>query len=109
MVTYEISSVVDAALYAAFERYMTERHIPDVLATGHFSSAAFCRDGHDYLIRYEVQDQATLDQYLNEDAEVLRVDVLANFPSGVQMSRRVWEVIAAFSPPLGRPSILLIS
>ena len=39
MVTYEITAIVRANLCDAYEKYMTERHIPDVLQTGAFAGA----------------------------------------------------------------------
>lgn len=36
MVTYEITATVRADLCDAYEKYMAERHIPDVLDTGAF-------------------------------------------------------------------------
>lgn len=98
MVTYEITAVVDGRLADEYERYMKDRHIPDLLATGHFASAAFSRSGDRYRIRYEAHDQAALDKYLAEHAKRLRRDLQQHFPTGVEFSREIWEVLGRFGP-----------
>jgi Domain of unknown function (DUF4286) len=96
MVTYEITAVVDPALTGAYEAYMVDRHIPDVLATGHFTSAGLSRNGSRYRIRYEAASQAELDVYLSENAPALRDDRLRHFPTGVELTREIWQIIAGF-------------
>jgi hypothetical protein len=98
-VTYEITAVVDASLTGEYERYMTTRHIPDLLATGFFESATLARSGDRYRIRYRALDQSALDQYLDRDAPRLRADFHEHFPTGVELSREVWELIDEFKAP----------
>ena len=40
MVTYEVTTTVDPRLVEAYERFMRQVHIPDLLATGCFHGAA---------------------------------------------------------------------
>jgi len=42
-VVYEVTAVVEHDLAEEWERYMRERHIPDVLATGWFTRATLVR------------------------------------------------------------------
>ncbi len=92
MVIYEITAVVRADLIEEYETYMRGRHIPDLLATGYFSGAAFALSGENrFRIRYEADSQKALDDYLEKDAERLRADFLAHFPKGIELSREVWE------------------
>ena len=94
MVIYEITAIVWADLIEDYEKYMRERHIPDLLATGYFSGAALTRSTEGrYRIQYYARDQAALDGYLASDAERLRADFLAHFPEGAEVSREVWEVL----------------
>lgn len=94
MVIYEITVTARAELVREYEKYMRERHIPDLLATGYFRGAYFTRAPENrYRIRYEAFDQAALDEYLKTDAPRLRDDFLAHFPEGVELSREVWEVL----------------
>ena len=94
MVIYEITAVVRVELIEEYEKYMRERHIPDLLATGYFSGADFARSAENrYRIRYGAPDKAALDAYLNTQAERLRADFLAHFPEGVELTREVWQVL----------------
>ena len=91
MVTYEVSAVVRADLADAYEKYM-KPHIVAVLATGCFVGATFDRAaGHKYRARYQAKDQQSVDKYLAEHTERLRTDFARHFPSGVDLSREVWQ------------------
>ena len=94
MVIYEITAVVQAEFVEEYEKYMRERHIPDVLATGYFREAYFTSSAENrYRIQYHSHDQKALDEYLENDAEHLRADFLAHFPEGVELSREAWDVL----------------
>ena len=94
MVTYEITAEVREDLVPAYEAYMRGRHIPDLLATGHFFAASFSRTGAGrYRVRYEAHDGAALEQYLAEHAPQLRSHFDAHFPEGVRLEREVWAVL----------------
>ena len=72
-VVYEVTAVVEHDIAEGWERYMRERHIPDVLASGWFTRASFARaTGGRYLIRYHLASRSDLDRYLNEAAPALR-------------------------------------
>ena len=93
-VIYEITAVVRADLVEKYEKYMRERHIPDLLETGCFRAAYFTRsEGNRYRIHYEAHDEDALDRYLKSDAKRLRADFFDHFPEGVELSRNVWEVL----------------
>lgn len=94
MVIYEITAVVRAELIEDYEKYMCERHIPDLIETGYFRGAKFTRSGENrYRIQYEAHNQNSLDEYLKTQAERLRADFNAHFPEGVEVSRENWEVL----------------
>ena len=60
MVTYEVTAEVRTDLDAAYESYMRERHVPDVLATGHFLAANLARSAPGrFRIRYEARAEVT--------------------------------------------------
>ena len=97
MVTYEITATVRADLSAAYEKYMTERHIPDVLQTGAFSGASFSRTSPGrYRIRYETHSRVALDRYLKDNAAMLRAHFTETFPDGVELTREEWDIIATW-------------
>lgn len=94
MLIYEITAFVESHLVAEYEAYMAGKHIPDILATGYFTGASFCKTGEkNYRILYEAPGREKLDEYFEKAAPALRADFLENFPSGVILTREVWEVI----------------
>lgn len=97
MMLYEVTAEVDAAILDAFERYMVEQHVPDLLATGCFTGARVCRDsGNRLRMSYEAPDQASLQRYLDHHAPALRADVAAHFPAGITLVRAEWSMVRAW-------------
>jgi hypothetical protein len=100
MIIYEITATVAPDLVVEYERYMQEHHIPALLATGCFRSAAFtCSDGGRYRMRYDARDEADLARYLATHAERLRAEFSGRFPAGIELSREVWTVRRAWPAP----------
>jgi hypothetical protein len=97
MVTYEVTTLVPPHLVEAYERYMRERHIPEILNTGCFKGAVLTRSAPGrYRIRYEARNDGDLERYLAEHAPRLRADFGAHFPDGVTVSREVWVAVQAW-------------
>jgi len=96
MLIYEITAAVDKELVATYEKYMTERHIPDLLATGHFAAAFFAKSGNVYRIGYHADTREQFDAYIETHAERLRADFAAHFPTGVEVERQILEIIELF-------------
>ena len=70
-ITYEITASVAHDLCTEYERYMIERHIPDLIWTGAFEGVTLSRSKPGrYRIRYEARGREALDQYLNS----MRID-----------------------------------
>jgi hypothetical protein len=96
-ITYEITANVEPEFAAEYERYMVDRHIPDLMATEQFASAVIGRSGEGrYRIRYEAKNREALDAYLRDHAPRLREHFYQTFPTGVELSREEWETIADF-------------
>ncbi|MEZ5426991.1 MAG: DUF4286 family protein [Pyrinomonadaceae bacterium] len=94
MMIYEITAAVRAAMIEKFERFMRDRHIPDLMATGHFKSAEMARiSAGNYRIRYLATDRGVLEEYFHNHGERLRRDFTENFPDGVEISRQILEVL----------------
>jgi hypothetical protein len=97
MVTYEITATVRADLIDAYERFMRERHIPDLLATGHFAAASLGRSGPGrYRIRYEAKSREALDRYIAEHAPRLRAHLQSELPEGVDVAREEWDILESW-------------
>jgi hypothetical protein len=96
---YEVTAVVELELAEGWERYMRERHIPDVLATGCFTGASLARaSGGRYLIRYHLASGADLERYLAQAAPALRAEFAARYPGGVALTRETWETVQEWAP-----------
>ena len=94
MVIYEVTAKVGSHLADDYEQYMRNQHIPDILRTGLFLSASFAFTGDGlYQVRYQAENRASLDQYLDERADLFRSDFRSRFPSGVELTRREWSLI----------------
>jgi Domain of unknown function (DUF4286) len=94
MLSYEITALVATELIENYEKYMAEKHIPDLLSTGFFCGAIFSRSTVGcYRIQYQVRHQTALDAYLINQAPRLRADFNAHFPTGVEVLRENWEVL----------------
>lgn len=81
MYIYNVTINVEDEIHDAWFEWMKNKHIPDMLATGKFLEAKMSRvmvqeekGGTTYSIQYGLQDKATLEAYLQEDAERLRSD-----------------------------------
>lgn len=97
MLIYEVTVKVRADLAEKFEKYMREKHISEVLATGFFLGARFLRTAENiYRTQYEAKDEKALGKYLQTSAAQLRDDFLSHFPDGVEVSRANWEVLQNF-------------
>jgi hypothetical protein len=95
MLSYEVTiHVDDPALTAAFEQYMREKHVAEVVATGCFVDGRFEQSAPGvYRSRYTVRSQEDLDRYLAEHAPRLRDDFQQHFPAGMRLSRAVWNEV----------------
>lgn len=99
MLIYEVTATVEAGLVADYERYMTEQHIPELLATGYFAAAFFAKNDGRYRIGYHADSQELFDAYIANDAERLREDFAKHFPTGIEVSRQVLDIVGLFPAP----------
>ena len=100
MVLYEVTAIPDDEVREDYERYMREKHVADVLATGAFVEAHFARNADGaYRATYIAAERSALDRYLESDAPRLRADFAMHFPSGIQLSRDILEVVQAWPAP----------
>ena len=101
MIIYEITAIVEAEQIEAYEKYMRERHIPDLMATRYFHAAYFTRtlENH-YRIQCHAPSEDVLREYLKNEAERLRADFNRHFPRGIELSREVWIIVDAWKTDL---------
>jgi Domain of unknown function (DUF4286) len=100
MLVYEVTATVDEALREAYERYMLEEHIDDVVQSGGFANALFTTSAPGrYRIFYFIESQEKLDAYLERHAPRTRAHFMSRFPEGIQLSREVWTQRTAAPRP----------
>jgi Domain of unknown function (DUF4286) len=103
MIIYEVTTDVEPARIAAYEAYMRDTHIPDVLRTGCFVRASIAQSipGR-YRIRYVATDMDVLDRYLGEHSQQFRDDFAAHLGAEVKVSREVWSELQHWEGGSGR-------
>lgn len=91
MIIYEVTTDVTPEGVAAYEAFMRDKHIPEVLATGCFLSATIARSmpGR-YRISYRARNMDVLDRYLGTHAQQFRADFATELGANVKVSREVW-------------------
>lgn len=93
-IRYEVTLDVPAERAEAIVRYMRERHIPEILATGCFVRIRFDRAGDTrYRTTYEAVSRADFERYLKEHAEAFRGHFREHVGEDVVPSRDVWEEV----------------
>ncbi len=98
MLIYEVRVDVPAETAEAFSGYMRGKHLPEIQATGCFSSIAFERASPTrFRTAYRADRREDLDRYLSEHAPAFRKDFLDHFPGGgCLVQRDVWETLETF-------------
>jgi len=98
-VRYEVTLDVPAERAEAIERYMRERHIPDILATGCFRSVRLERASETRVrTSYEAATRMDFERYLKEHAERFRTHFWEHVGQGVVPLRELWEEVATYHP-----------
>jgi len=98
MIVYEVTATVADEHRAEYERYIRDRHIPDLMKTGCFDGAAIERSAQGrYRVRYIAPSRDELDRYMTDHAPRLRADFVEHFPSGADLSREEWIVLETFA------------
>jgi phosphoribosylamine-glycine ligase len=83
--------------------WMQHKHIPEILATGKFSSARMVRvlieeemGGVTYSVQYATDSKETLEKYYQEDAPAFREEGLKLFGDKMLAFRTELELIADY-------------
>ena len=82
MIIYNVTTNIHESVHDQWLSWMKETHIPDVLATGKFTSAKLVRvlveeemGGKTYAVQFFTDSKETLQKYYEEDAPKLREEV----------------------------------
>ena len=103
MIIYNVTSNIDELVHEKWLEWIKE-HIPQVLATGHFTEAKLTKvlveeehDGVTYSIQYRAKSREALKAYYKNDADMLRQDVLKHFGDKVLSFRTELEIIDEYT------------
>ena len=101
MIIYNITINIHESVHDQWFRWMQDKHIDDMLATGKFTSARMVKvlveeemGGTTYSVQFTTPDVGTLNQYYNEDAPKLRAESQRLFGDKMLAFRTELEVIS---------------
>lgn len=101
MYIYNVTTNIDESVHHAWLQWVQETHIPEMLATGKFSSAKMCKvlieedmGGVTYSVQYTTADKETLKKYYTEDAPRLHEEVSKRFAGKFVSFRTELEIIS---------------
>ncbi len=107
---YAVKVEVDPVDESVWDEWNTKQHIPDVLMQPGFIRATKYKidseaEWPQYMILYELDSRAALDNYLKGDAVIrLRADHFSRFGSSTRLSRMLLTPIAAVEKDKPAPS-----
>ncbi len=93
MIYYEVTLECSESTAPALEQWMRNRHIPNMLATECFATIHFDRSDGRFRTVYQAVNRQDFDRYLADHAPRLREHFQKKFPSGVVVSREMWEQV----------------
>ena len=101
MIIYNVTTNIHESVHSQWLLWMQQKHIPEVLATGKFSSVRIVRvlieeemGGTTYSVQYTTDSKATLEKYYQEDAPKLRDEALQLFGDKMLSFRTELELIS---------------
>ncbi len=103
MILYNVTTNIDESIHHQWLQWMQQIHIPEVLATGKFSSARLVKvlveeemGGLTYAIQYTTDSKATLQRYYDDDAPRLREEGSRLFGDKMLAFRTELEFVSEF-------------
>ncbi len=101
MIIYNVTTNIHESVHDQWLHWMQQKHIPEILATGKFSTARLVKvlveeemGGITYSVQYTTDSKATLDKYYIEDAPKLRDEALQLFGDKMLAFRTELELIS---------------
>jgi Domain of unknown function (DUF4286) len=103
MIIYNVTINIHESVHDQWMRWMQEKHIAEVLATGKFTSARLVKvlveeemGGTTYSIQYTTDSKETLERYYQEDAPRLREEGQRLFGEKMLAFRTELELISDY-------------
>jgi hypothetical protein len=105
MISYNVTVKIDHSAHEDWYSWMTEHHIPDVMATGLFLEYRMSRmlgleddDGYTYSIQYYLENMDFLQRYQNEFAEKLQAEHSERYANKFVAFRTLMVVVDRSKP-----------
>lgn len=102
MILYNVTVSIDATIGDEWLAYMREKHIPEIMETGHFLEARICRvngeeeGGVTYATTYLCESQEVFDLYEANHAGELRKEFNAKWAGKFAAFRTFLNVVEEF-------------
>ena len=99
MIMYNVTVMVEESLSNDWLDWMNQTHIPDVMATGFFTSSKVCRvlaheeGGVTYAIQYVVKNRQAYDEYQALHAPQLQAQHAERFGAQTAAFRTLLEIL----------------
>ena len=101
MILYNVTINIHESVHDQWMKWMQEKHINDMLATGKFSSARMVKvlveedmGGTTYSVQFTTDSKETLQRYYDEDAPKLRAESASLFGDKMLAFRTDLELIS---------------
>lgn len=101
MIIYNVTTNIHESVHEQWLVWMQEKHIPEILATGKFSSARLVKvlieeemGGTTYSVQFVTDSRETLEKYYREDAPAFRQEALQLFADKMLSFRTELELIS---------------
>ena len=103
MILYNVTINIDDSVREEWLKWMTEKHIPEMLETGKFTEAKIVKvliveemGGTTYSIQYHTESKEMLERYYEEDAPRMRQEGIQLFGDKMVAFRTELELIKEF-------------
>lgn len=102
MIIYEVSLTVANEILVAYEAWI-KTHIQEMLQFKGFINATLAKDleAKDKAtllsVRYVLQDEKSLQDYLNEHAHIMREQAIKKFSNQFSAVRKIYHLIESFA------------
>lgn len=99
MIIYNVTINIDDDVHDEWIQWMKSKHIPDVVATGCFSSGTMFKllvdehSGTSYSVQYRAPNMEAINRYLENFAQQMRGDAEKNFGGKFTAFRTLLEEI----------------
>ncbi|WP_413999840.1 DUF4286 family protein [Flavobacterium sp. W1B] len=101
MIIYNVTTNIHESVHDQWLSWMQQKHIPEILATGKFSSARMVKvlieeemGGTTYSVQYTTDSKETLEKYYQEDQSRLQAEAFQLFADKMLSFRTELELIS---------------